>query len=85
MTQGKDQERRGSTVRRARRNIVDLNALAPGTEVGLPDGATGEVISNPKDGAWIEVRYLTSPDDPSMVGKDAMIFAEEVEDLSEES
>jgi len=45
------------------------------------DDATAEVLSNPKDGVWLFVRYLTSPEDPNQVGEEDMVFAQDVLEL----
>jgi len=59
-------------------DIINVRLLAPGARVGLSGGATAEVVSNPGDGIWIVARYLSSPADPSLVGTEEMIFAQEV-------
>ena len=58
--------------------VVNLRLLEPGTKIGLSDGATAEVISNPQDGVWIFARYLSSPGDPSQVGTEDMVFAQDI-------
>jgi hypothetical protein len=58
--------------------IINVRQLAPGVRVGLSGGATAEIVSNPGDGIWIVARYLSSPDDVSLVGTEEMIFAQEV-------
>ena len=45
-------------------DIVNLFEVEPGQRVKLYSDATAEVVSNPRDGVWLFVRYLTSPDDP---------------------
>lgn len=62
-------------------DIVNLIELEPGQQVRLSSAATAEVISNPKDGVWLFVRYLTYPDDPEQVGAEDMVFAQEVTGL----
>jgi len=44
----------------------------------LGSGAEAEIVSNPNDGVWLFARYLSSPDDPAMVGQEEMIFAQDV-------
>lgn len=56
-------------------NLVDL---APGTRVRLSNDATAEVVSNPRDGMWLQLRYLTVPDDPARAGTEELVFAEDV-------
>lgn len=62
-------------------DIVNLIELEPGQQVRLSSNATAEVISNPKDGVWLFVRYLTHPDDPEQVGAEDLVFAQEVTGL----
>lgn len=58
--------------------IINLRLLALGTKISLSDGSTAEVVSNPLDGIWIFAKYLASPNDPSRVGTEEMIFAQDV-------
>jgi len=58
--------------------IVNVRDLAVGTRIVLGSGAEAEIVSNPKDGVWLVARYLTSDDDPAMVGTEEMIFAQDV-------
>ena len=62
-------------------DIVNLFEVEPGQRVRLYSEATAEVVSNPKDGVWLFVRYLTSPDDPEQVGEEDMVFAQDVIEL----
>ena len=57
---------------------INVRDLAPGTSVVLAGGAEAEIIDNPRDGIWLFVRYLSSPRDPSLVGQEEMIFAQDV-------
>lgn len=57
---------------------VNIRALAAGTHVVLASGAEVEIVSNPEDGVWLFGRYLSSADDPAMVGQEEMIFAQDV-------
>src|SRR5262247_1265031 len=50
--------------------IINLRLLQPGTIIGLSDGSTAEVVSNPLDGVWVFARYLSAPNDASMVGRE---------------
>jgi hypothetical protein len=61
--------------------IINLRLLEPGTTIGLSDGSTAEVVSNPLDGVWVFARYLCSPNDSSMVGTEEMIFAQNVVEI----
>jgi hypothetical protein len=58
--------------------MVNVIELQPGTTIRLVDGATAEVVSNPRDGIWLQVRYLTSPADPAQVGTEELLFAENI-------
>ncbi|MDE2685479.1 MAG: hypothetical protein OXI54_15220 [Chloroflexota bacterium] len=62
-------------------DIVNLFEVEPGQTVRLHGNATAEVVSNPRDGVWLFVRYLTSPDDPDQVGAEDMVFAQDVLEL----
>ncbi len=59
---------------------INIRDLRPGTTVVLLSGAEAEIIDNPKDGVWLFARYVTSPDNPELVGREEMIFAQEVVD-----
>ena len=61
--------------------IINLRLLKPGTTIGLSDGSTAEVVSNPLDGVWVFARYLSSPNDSSVVGSEEMIFAPNVVEI----
>jgi hypothetical protein len=57
---------------------INVRELAVGTRVMLGTGAEVEIVSNPEDGVWLFARYLSSADDPAMVGQEDMIFAQDV-------
>jgi len=57
---------------------VNIRDLPVGTLVVLGSGAEAEIVANPNDGVWLFARYLSSPDDPAMVGQEEMIFAQDV-------
>jgi hypothetical protein len=61
--------------------LVNARELAPGTQIVLVDGAVAEVVSNPLDGVWVFARYLSSPADPSVVGNEEMIFAQDIAEI----
>ena len=65
------------------REVVNLLQLAPGTKIGITDGSTVEVVTNPGDGVWIFGRYLSSPSDPSLEGTEEMVFAQEIVEVLE--
>jgi hypothetical protein len=57
---------------------INIRDLAVGTRVLLGTGAELEIVSNPRDGVWLFARYLSSADDPALVGNEEMIFAQDV-------
>ncbi len=56
-------------------NLLDIPA---GARVRLSGDAIGEVVRNPRDGAWLLVRYLSAPADPSLEGSEELVFADDV-------
>ena len=58
--------------------VVNLMLLDPGANIMVSNGAIAEVISNPKDGVWVVVKYLSSPSDPTLEGTEDMVFAQDV-------
>jgi hypothetical protein len=58
--------------------LVNTRLLTPGMQIVLVDGAVAEIVSNPLDGVWVFARYLSSPTDPSRVGNEDMIFAQDI-------
>ena len=58
--------------------IVNLITIAEGATIATINGATAQVVSNPKDGVWVIAKYLTSPEDPDLVGSEEMIFAPDI-------
>jgi len=40
-------------------------------------------VSNPNDGVWVFARYLFSPEDPSLVGTEDMVFAADIMEVLE--
>ena len=53
--------------------------LPVGARVKRRDGAILEVTGNPRDGAWLLVRFVEAPNEPSSVGQEDMIFFTDVE------
>lgn len=60
--------------------MINVLELEPGVQIRLADGATAEVVSNPRDGVWILVRYLNTPGDAARVGTEELVFAEHILD-----
>jgi len=81
MTTGREGERAEDLINV--NNTVIVNALPDGQVIKLRDGSTAEVTANPKDGAWLFIRFLTNPDDPSLVGTEDMVFATDVVGLGD--
>ncbi|HTV87904.1 MAG TPA: hypothetical protein VME41_02710 [Stellaceae bacterium] len=63
---------------------INIRTLAPGTRIVTVDGAIAEIVSNPADGVWLFARYIESPDDPSRIGEEDMIFAQDVVEVRPE-
>jgi hypothetical protein len=61
--------------------LVNTRLLVPGMQIVLVDGAVAEIVSNPMDGVWVFARYLSAPGDPSVVGSEAMIFAQDIAEI----
>ena len=57
---------------------INIRDLAVGTRVMLATGAEVEIVANPKDGVWLFARYLSSADDPGMIGTEEMIFVQDI-------
>ena len=60
---------------------INIRDLSPGTRVVTGDGTVAEIVANPQDGVWLFARYLESPHDPTLVGQEEMIFAQDVVDV----
>ena len=58
--------------------VVNLITLDEGAKLATTAGATVEVVENPKDGVWVFAKYMTCPDDPSLVGTEDMFFAQDI-------
>ena len=61
-------------------NVVDLQT---GEHMRLADGTMAEVVSNPRDGMWVMVRFLDSPSDPSQNDTEGLAFAEDIVEVFE--
>ena len=62
-------------------DVINLITIVEGATISTLNGATAEVVNNPKDGVWVFARYLTSPDDPDLVGTEDMIFAQDIAEV----
>ena len=64
-------------------SVINIRLLEPGAKIGLSDGSSAEVVTNPMDGVWVFVRFISSPNDPSLEGTEDMVFAADVVELLE--
>ena len=62
-------------------DIVNLITIQEGATISTISGATAEVVNNPKDGVWVFVKYLTSPEEPELVGTEDMVFAPDIAEV----
>ena len=62
---------------------INIRQIAPGTKIALADGSLAEIVSNPADGVWVFARYLSAPGDPTRVGDEEMIFAQDIVEIRE--
>ena len=53
--------------------------LPVGAKIKLKNGAVAEITGNPRDGAWLLIRFVEHPENPSLVGEDDMVFFVDVE------
>ena len=68
----------------SQRNLqVNVREIPDGSQVETTDGATVEIVSNPHDGIWLLVRYIASPNDPSLVGTEDMLWVDNVVSVTE--
>ena len=58
--------------------VVNLITLEEGAKLATTAGATVELVENPKDGVWVFAKYITCPDDPSLIGTEDMFFAQDI-------
>ena len=63
--------------------VINLITIEEGATISTINGATAEVVNNPKDGVWVFAKYLTSPEDPELVGTEDMIFAQDIAQVLE--
>ena len=57
---------------------INVLHLQPGTSIRLADDVTADIVSNPQDGIWLLVRYVSVPANASQEGTEDMVFAEDV-------
>lgn len=68
---------RGQQQEPEKQGIV-FTQLEPGEKIRTSNGDIVEVVQNPKDGYWLIVKYVSSANDPSLVGKQDMVFVYDV-------
>ena len=56
-----------------------------GTKLSLRDGSLVEIVGNPGDGGWVNVRYLESPTGSPAVGEEEWLFFADIKDIVEEA
>ena len=76
-------EDQGSAPRGVPRTDFNVLDIAAGERIRLADGTTAEVVSNPRDGMWVMVRFLESPSDPSQNDTEGLAFAEDIVEVFE--
>lgn len=70
-----DQDLRGNNA------AAIYRELPVGARVKRTDGVILEVTGNPGDGAWLLVRVVEDPNDPSSVGQEDMVFFTDVDSV----
>ena len=60
-----------------------LREAPVGTKLLLKDKSVVEIIGNPGNGGWVQVRYLESPAGSTAVGEEEWIFFIDVQDFAE--
>lgn len=61
-----------------------LREAPVGTKLLLKNKSIVEIIGNPGDGGWVEVRYLESPEGSPSAGDEEWLFYTDVEDFAQE-
>jgi hypothetical protein len=59
-------------------DLVAIQELEPGAVIQLRGGIVAEVTENPRDGMWIVVRYVETPDGPVTGERIEMASADDV-------
>ncbi|NIO12062.1 MAG: hypothetical protein GTO40_30190 [Deltaproteobacteria bacterium] len=60
---------------------VVFRDLPEGLKVRLTNGALGEIVGNPHDGAYLLIRVLENSADPSQVGNEEAVFFSDVKEV----
>jgi hypothetical protein len=61
-----------------------LREAPVGTKLLLTDQSIVEIIGNPGDGGWVQVRYLESATEDAAVGDEEWVFYPDVQDFAQE-
>lgn len=61
-----------------------LREMPLGTKLSLHDGSVVEIVGNPGDGGWLNVKFLESGEHSPAVGEEEWIFFADVKDIMEE-
>ena len=61
-----------------------LREAPVGTKLLLKDQSIVEIIGNPGDGGWVQVRYLETQADDAAVGDEEWVFYPDVQDFAQE-
>ncbi len=60
-----------------------LRTAPEGTKLVMKDESLVEIIGNPGNGGWFNVRYLESPTGDPAVGEEEWVFIVDVKDIAE--
>ncbi len=63
-------------------DYIALQDIVPGTKLHLKGDILAVVDDNPRDGMWIVVRYLETPDGPATDTEIQMVMADDVVGLA---
>jgi hypothetical protein len=61
-----------------------LREAPVGTKLLLKDQSIVEIIGNPGDGGWVQVKYLESPSGDPAIGDEEWVFFTDVKDFAQE-
>ena len=61
-----------------------LREAPVGTKLLLKDKSIVEIIGNPGNGGWVQVRYLETPSGSPAVGEEEWVFYVDVQDFAQE-
>ena len=74
----------GSSKYRNPGGVPLLREVPVGTKLLLKDDSIVEIIGNPGDGGWVQVRYLESPNETAEPGDEEFVFVADVKDFAQE-